>query len=104
MTTSLSDPGPGLRHLNSKMWLTATTVTSQAWLVDEWKEGETRVEAYEWEGWRYELLYEYRQYTWTTPSGEIRPCSQLNEALVWLREFPPPWRKNHASENPSQEP
>lgn len=59
-----------------------------AWYIGERGEGEYGVEEYELDGIHYDLYYEWRYGTWTTPAGEVRPCTQQTRVLTALKQRP----------------
>lgn len=57
----------------------------QARYVGEKTEGEFIIGVYERAGVRYEMVYEMKLGTWTTPAGEVWPCTQKTKVLTGLR-------------------
>lgn len=53
--------------------------------IGEKTEGEFMIGVYERAGVRYEMVYEMKLGTWTTPSGEVRPCKNKTKVLTGLR-------------------
>lgn len=57
----------------------------QAWLVGERVEDEFIVFEYEYENKYYELYYEFSYGTWTTPSGDVKPCRNQTRILTKIK-------------------
>lgn len=55
-----------------------------AHVVEEHVRDDYSVIVYELSGSRYELFYRKTLGTWTTPAGEIRPCTQKTKVLSRL--------------------
>lgn len=69
-------------------WHKFLYVKSYGWFVGERVEGDSVVEEYELDGIRYDLFFEHKRFTWTTPAGEVRPCKEKTRVLVNLVEMP----------------
>jgi len=73
-------------HLDD--FLAVSWVLSNGVLLDMHREGSFEIEEYhvQYSGYfyRYRLYYEYRRLTWTTPAGEIRPCTQDTRLLTGI--------------------
>lgn len=61
------------------------TVQTWGWKVTDYTEEEKRIEQYDYEGWRYTLIYRMLQSHWTTPCGSSVPCKGKIEVLDELR-------------------
>jgi hypothetical protein len=67
-------------------FLLASWVERNGALTGRYREGsfevwEYRV-SYDSYFYAYRVYYRYRRFTWTTPAGEVRPCSQDTRLLV----------------------
>lgn len=77
--------------LNLESFLVVSWVLSHGLLIGTYEEGSFEVEEYhvQYSGYfyRYRLYYEYRRLTWTTPAGEIRPCTQKTRLLTGITSY-----------------
>ena len=77
--------------LNLDDFMVVVWVLAHGILMDTHREGSFEIEEYhvQYSGYfyRYRLYYQYRRLTWTTPAGEIRPCTQDTRLLTGISSF-----------------